>query len=113
MGRRVKFGRNPNAIVPSRLARMTTSNTATVMPNSQSRLSGEPVWRILTGFAIFALGVFLVGSVGSYNPQDPSFNAATDQEITNLFGAAGAATADVQNQSLGWGAMFGAFLVFS
>ncbi|MAK61752.1 MAG: cell division protein FtsK [Ponticaulis sp.] len=92
---------------------MTTSNTATVMPNSQSRLSGEPVWRILTGFAIFALGVFLVGSVGSYNPQDPSFNAATDQEITNLFGAAGAATADVLNQSLGWGAMFGAFLVFS
>lgn len=92
---------------------MTTSTTATAMSQNNSRLSGEPVWRILTGFAVFALGVFLCGAVSTYNPQDPSFNAATDHEVTNLFGAAGAITGDLMNQFLGWSGILSAFLVLS
>ena len=92
---------------------MTTSNTASAMTDTTSRLSGEPVWRILTGFAIFALGVFLCGAIGTYDPLDSSLNTATDQEIQNLFDAPGAIVADLAHQLFGWSAMFGAFLVFA
>ena len=92
---------------------MTNSTTASAMTDTSSRLSGEPVWRILTGFAIFALGVFLCGAVGTYDPQDPSLNAATNQDIRNLFGAPGAVVADLAHQTFGWSAMFGAFLIFA
>ncbi|MEO0608563.1 MAG: DNA translocase FtsK 4TM domain-containing protein, partial [Pseudomonadota bacterium] len=64
----------------------------------------DPVWRIITGTAAFALGVFICGSVGSYDPLDPSWNAATDREVANLFGATGAVFADVMRQLLGWSA---------
>lgn len=64
----------------------------------------DPVWRIITGTGAFALGVFICGSVGSYDPLDPSWNAATDRDVTNLFGATGAVFADVMRQLLGWSA---------
>ena len=92
---------------------MTNTNIASAMHDATSRLSGEPVWRILTGFAIFALGVFLCGAIGTYDPQDPSLNAATNQNINNLFDAPGAVIADLAHQTFGWSAMFGAFLVFA
>ena len=60
--------------------------------------------RILTGAAAFAIGVFICGSVGSYMPSDPSWNAATDAEVQNLFGSAGAIFADLSRQMLGWSA---------
>ncbi|MCB9970927.1 MAG: DNA translocase FtsK 4TM domain-containing protein [Hyphomonas sp.] len=62
----------------------------------------DPVWRILTGAAAFAIGVFVCGSVGSYVPTDPSWNAATDADVQNLFGGSGAVFADLARQSLGW-----------
>jgi len=64
----------------------------------------DPVWRILTGAAAFALGVFICGSVGSYAATDPSWNAATDSDVQNLFGRSGAVFADLARQSLGWSA---------
>ncbi len=64
----------------------------------------DPVWRIITGTGAFALGVFICGSVGSYDPLDPSWNAATNREVTNLFGEGGAVFADVMRQLLGWSA---------
>jgi DNA segregation ATPase FtsK/SpoIIIE, S-DNA-T family len=50
------------------------------------RTVSDPVWRILTGAAAFGAGVFVCGSVGSYVPSDPSWNAATDASVQNLFG---------------------------
>ena len=64
----------------------------------------DPVWRILTGAAAFAVGVFICGSVGSYVATDPSWNAATDAEVQNLFGRSGAVFADLARQTLGWSA---------
>ncbi|MEZ5946026.1 MAG: DNA translocase FtsK 4TM domain-containing protein [Hyphomonas sp.] len=62
----------------------------------------DPVWRILTGAAAFAIGVFICGSVGSYVATDPSWNAATDADVQNLFGGSGAVFADLARQTLGW-----------
>ena len=92
---------------------MPTSTSAAAMSETRTNLTGEPIWRILTGFGIFALGVFLCGAVGYYNPQDPSLNAATGEDVTNLFGPLGAIVADLMHQFLGWGAMLAAFLVFA
>lgn len=65
----------------------------------------DPVWRIVTGTGAFALGVFVCGSVGSYTPTDPSWNAATQAGgVQNLFGAGGAVFADLTRQVLGWSA---------
>ena len=64
----------------------------------------DPVWRILTGAAAFAIGVFICGSVGSYVATDPSWNAATDSDVQNLFGRSGAVFADLARQTLGWSA---------
>ena len=44
----------------------------------------DPVWRIITGTGAFALGVFICGSVGSYDPLDPSWNAATSRTVEKL-----------------------------
>ncbi len=64
----------------------------------------DPVWRIITGTGAFALGVFICGSVGSYDPLDPSWNAANDRIVENLFGAGGAVFADIMRQLFGWSA---------
>ena len=69
-----------------------------------SREISDPVWRIVTGTGAFALGVFMCGSIGSYTPSDPSWNAATDVSIQNLFGSSGAVFADLMRQVLGWSA---------
>ena len=79
---------------------MTNSNTAAAMSDTTSQMSGEPIWRILTGFGIFALGVFLCGAVGYYDPQDPSLNAATGNDVSNLFGMTGAVVADLATDIL-------------
>ncbi|MEM9938891.1 MAG: DNA translocase FtsK 4TM domain-containing protein [Pseudomonadota bacterium] len=75
----------------------------------QMRDVSDPVWRILTGTAAFGLGVFICGSVGSYDPTDPSWNAATTMDVKNLFGAGGAVFADLARQLLGWSAWAAGF----
>ncbi|MFN3314130.1 MAG: DNA translocase FtsK 4TM domain-containing protein [Hyphomonas sp.] len=70
--------------------------------DSELRTVSDPVWRILTGAAAFGAGVFVCGSVGSYAPTDPSWNAATSAAVQNLFGGSGAVFADLACQTLGW-----------
>lgn len=70
--------------------------------DEELRTVSDPVWRILTGAAAFGAGVFVCGSVGSYVPSDPSWNAATGADVQNLFGSAGAVFADIGRQLLGW-----------
>ncbi|MCR9222483.1 MAG: DNA translocase FtsK 4TM domain-containing protein [Hyphomonas sp.] len=76
----------------------------TIAEAAPMREVSDPVWRIITGTGAFALGVFICGSVGSYDPLDPSWNAASDRGVENLFGAGGAVFADVMRQLLGWSA---------
>ena len=73
------------------------------------REASDPVWRIVTGAGAFAAGVFICGSVGSYDVADPSWNAATDQTVNNLFGAGGAVFADLARQLLGWSSWIAGF----
>ncbi|WP_291200592.1 DNA translocase FtsK [Hyphomonas sp.] len=73
-----------------------------IRDEEELRTVSDPVWRILTGAAAFGAGVFVCGSVGSYVPSDPSWNAATDASVQNLFGSSGAIFADVARQLLGW-----------
>jgi len=73
------------------------------------REASDPVWRIVTGAGAFAAGVFICGSVGSYDVADPSWNAATDQSVNNLFGAGGAVFADLARQLLGWSSWIAGF----
>ncbi|WP_300377340.1 DNA translocase FtsK [Henriciella sp.] len=68
------------------------------------REASDPVWRILTGTAAFAIGVFLCGSAGTYESTDPSWNAATGMAVQNLFGGTGAIVADLALQSFGFAA---------
>ncbi|MEO9969425.1 MAG: DNA translocase FtsK 4TM domain-containing protein [Hyphomonadaceae bacterium] len=74
------------------------------MADEHQRSVSDPVWRMLTGAFAFVIGVFVCGSVGSYAPADPSWNAATGGEARNLFGVSGAVFADLARQTLGWSA---------
>ncbi len=76
----------------------------TIAHSPTARDASDPVWRILTGTAAFAIGVFICGSVGSYKSTDPSWNAATGMEIQNLFGGTGAILADLALQTFGFAA---------
>ncbi|MEM9738491.1 MAG: DNA translocase FtsK 4TM domain-containing protein [Pseudomonadota bacterium] len=77
------------------------------LPESRPRQASDPVWRIVTGTALFGLGVFICGSVASYAPSDPSWNSATGTEPLNLFGGHGAVFADLARQTLGWSGWVG------
>lgn len=55
----------------------------------------------LTGTAIIALSGFIAASLFSYNPEDPSFNRAVDNSVTNIGGEAGAYIADPLLQFFG------------
>ncbi|MBI1186406.1 MAG: cell division protein FtsK [Alphaproteobacteria bacterium] len=47
------------------------------------------------------IGVYGLGAILTYSPEDPSFNHATDAAARNLFGGPGAALADLTIQTLG------------
>ncbi len=85
------------------MARARTLDDARLADQDHRSVS-DPVWRMLTGALAFVIGVFVCGSVGSYAPADPSWNAATSGDARNLFGATGAIFADMARQSLGWSA---------
>ena len=76
----------------------------TIAESERVRDASDPVWRILTGTAAFGVGVFLCGSVGTYESTDPSWNAATGMDVQNLFGGTGAILADLALQTLGFAA---------
>ncbi|MGE0830889.1 MAG: DNA translocase FtsK [Hyphomonadaceae bacterium] len=47
------------------------------------------------------VGLYGLGAVVTYSPEDPSLNSATDEATRNLFGGPGAAFADIAIQTLG------------
>jgi S-DNA-T family DNA segregation ATPase FtsK/SpoIIIE len=67
----------------------------------------------LAGLALAALGGFVLMSVFSHNPFDPSLNAVTGTAVTNLAGEAGAITADLVLQITGWAGPAGAFALIA
>ena len=77
---------------------------------SGSRFSIPPLLRtplrITVGLATFAFLAFAVGSLASWNVNDPSFSYATGAEPTNALGYPGAAFADLAMQFFGLGAVF-------
>jgi len=71
-----------------------------------------PVFARFRGGLCAAAGLALIAAFATYNPADPSFNAATDAAPTNLLGGAGAFWADLLLQSLGLAAwLAGLFMV--
>jgi S-DNA-T family DNA segregation ATPase FtsK/SpoIIIE len=65
----------------------------------------------LAALVLGAAGLFLLASVLTYNPLDPSLNTASPAETKNLLGQAGAYAADIALQWFGWGgAAMGAML---
>jgi len=63
----------------------------------------------LAGLALTGLGGFVLLSLFTHNPLDPSLNAVTGAAVTNLAGPAGAITADLVLQITGWAGAAGAF----
>jgi S-DNA-T family DNA segregation ATPase FtsK/SpoIIIE len=59
------------------------------------------------------LGVYGMGAVLTWRHDDPSFNIATDEQATNLFGGPGAAFADLMMQSVGVAAPVAMAAVFA
>ncbi len=67
----------------------------------------------VVGAVLTALGAFVLVSVFSHNPLDPSWNAVTGQAVTNLAGDYGAITADLVLQITGWSGAAGAFALLA
>jgi len=71
-----------------------------------------PVFARFRGGVCAAAGLGLLVALATYNPADPSLNAATSAAPTNLLGGAGALWSDLFFQSLGLGAwLAGLFMV--
>src|SRR3954470_22877476 len=66
--------------------------------------------RMRGGFTA-AAGVGLALAFATFNPADPSLNAASPEHPTNMMGAPGAVVADIGVQSLGLGCAFVALLM--
>ncbi|PTU30815.1 DNA translocase FtsK [Stenotrophobium rhamnosiphilum] len=74
----------------------------TAGPSWLERLPGEATLLACTGLALFLLGTLL-----SYNPNDPGWSSSgTGEPVRNLMGAAGAWFADVLLSLFGYGAFF-------
>lgn len=67
-------------------------------------------WLTLLGVFLCCFGLFIGGSLVSYNPLDPSLNRVVDGEITNWMGEAGAYIADPVLQLLGLAAVLLCFI---
>ncbi|RAK67430.1 DNA translocase FtsK [Phenylobacterium kunshanense] len=71
----------------------------------------HPATARLRGGLVAALGVALAAAFASYNPADPSLNAAGPAAPRNVLGGAGALMADIGIQSLGVAAGLAALLL--
>ncbi|MEX2296446.1 MAG: DNA translocase FtsK 4TM domain-containing protein, partial [Dongiaceae bacterium] len=59
----------------------------------------------LVGLLLLLFGIGLILAIGSFHPEDPSLNRATDGVALNLLGATGAVIADLLLQSIGLAAL--------
>ena len=82
-----------------------TDNTIFTNPNGFSLMRFVPriIRRRAAGALLFGLGVFLFGSFLDHAALDPSWNTASSQTATNIFGSAGSHVSDVGLQLFGWG----------
>lgn len=80
--------------------RNATAATTPLLPESMSLFLRRLLWRAM-GLTIGLAGIFIVVSVYSYDPADPTFNKVTDAVPLNLLGIMGAHTADLLLQTLG------------
>jgi S-DNA-T family DNA segregation ATPase FtsK/SpoIIIE len=71
----------------------------------------HPAMARFRGGVTAAAGVALAAAFASYNPADPSLNAAAAGRPTNVLGSPGAALADLFVQSLGLSCAFAALLM--
>jgi S-DNA-T family DNA segregation ATPase FtsK/SpoIIIE len=62
-----------------------------------------PVMRRFLGGLMTLGGLFLFGALLDHAPLDPSWNTASGQEATNIFGHSGAVVSDLILQFVGWG----------
>jgi S-DNA-T family DNA segregation ATPase FtsK/SpoIIIE len=67
----------------------------------------------VVGAGLSAFGLFVLVSVFSHDPLDPSWNAVTDLTVSNLAGAPGAIMADLTLQITGWAGAAGAFAMLT
>ena len=65
----------------------------------------------VTGAALAVLGVLLAVALGTYSPEDPSWNNATGRAAENLAGTPGAYAADLVIQTLGLAAALAPLLL--
>ncbi len=67
----------------------------------------------IKGFLCLFVGIFLFGSLASYNPFDPSYNKASGNDPSNIFGSLGSFFADPLLQFVGFAAFIPAILLIS
>ncbi len=69
--------------------------------------------RAVAALSLIALGAFLLVSLLSYSPFDPTPDTAGIGAVTNLLGAPGAWLSNILMQLMGWGALLGAMLLIA
>lgn len=80
-------------------------------PTDEPVAKQPPLWRLRARDVIFGSimlvgGLFLLVSLLTYNPLDPSWNVASANEVRNFMGSFGAGLADLSLQLVGWSAGF-------
>lgn len=71
-----------------------------VLPHAMQRAIAQVFWTAI-GVTLAGIGLAIAMSLASYSVTDPSFNAATGEDVTNLFGVYGATFADLALQVFG------------
>jgi len=66
----------------------------------------------IVGAVFMVIAAVIVATVFSYSPGDPSLNIATDNQAQNVFGAVGAAIADLILQTSGFAGVVPALIIF-
>ncbi|MDX2237672.1 MAG: DNA translocase FtsK 4TM domain-containing protein [Hyphomonadaceae bacterium] len=79
----------------------TFSSEGQIPSAPNTALARQALKRATLSVGSALLGVYGLGAVLSYSPEDPSLNVASDGQAHNLFGGPGAAFADIAVQGLG------------
>ncbi|MBL8549918.1 MAG: DNA translocase FtsK 4TM domain-containing protein [Hyphomonadaceae bacterium] len=79
----------------------TFSSEGQIPSAPNSALARQALKRATLSVGSTLMGVYGLGAVLTYSPEDPSLNVASDGQAHNLFGGPGAAFADLAVQALG------------